>query len=244
MRMRWAAIPLILAIIAFPPLGHAETRTPGGAIVISSGEAPVAPADEVFSPLSDAPPKNREGDAPSSEENGGEDAAASFSEESDGQTEASSKREEPKTSEESPDAPAPSEAATPQGEEFFFAETDGISYYCGDPNYPVWSKGRRVAAVADLSSAYISEDDGKWRLISFLSFPVVLREKGGFSSALPLEEELRECWFWQKTKTGEIFFYREGRPGNKVEGAAFLLERIVYGMLLDAAERNAEIVNQ
>ena len=123
-------------------------------------------------------------------------------------------------------------------EESEFIEIDGVAYYHGDPNYPVWSMGKRVGAVADLSSAYIVEEDEKWRLLGFLSFPVVMREKGGIKEAIPLEEEWRECWFWQKLKTGEFFFYRDGRAGNKVEGNAFAYELTVYQMLLDAAEEN------
>ena len=128
--------------------------------------------------------------------------------------------------------------STAFAEENVFIEIDDVAYYHGDPNYPVWSRGKRVGAVADLSSAYIVEEDEKWRLLGFLSFPVVLREQGGIKEAIPLEEEWRECWFWQKIKTGEFFFYRDGRAGNKVEGKAFECELRVYQMLLDAAETN------
>ncbi len=119
-----------------------------------------------------------------------------------------------------------------------FVENDGMIYYHGDFNYPIWSMGKRVGAVADLSSAYISDDDGKWRLVGFLSFPVVFRTKGGFQEAIPLEDELRECFFWQKVKTGDFFFYKDGRPGNKVEGQAFVRELTAYRMLMEAAETN------
>lgn len=119
-----------------------------------------------------------------------------------------------------------------------FQEKDGIIFYQGDPNYPVWSMGNRVGAVADLSSAYIVEENEKWKLIGFLSFPVVLRGRGETEDAIPLEDELRECWFWQKLKTGEFFFNRDGYPGNKVEGKAFIHEFVAYQMLLDAAEIN------
>ena len=119
-----------------------------------------------------------------------------------------------------------------------FVDIDGVTYYHGDSGFPVWSMGNRVGAVADLSSAYIVEEDEKWRLIGFLSFPVVLREQGGTEGAIPLEEEWRECWFWQKLKTGEFFFNRDGRAGNKVEGQAFWRELTAYQMLLDAAEAN------
>lgn len=143
-------------------------------------------------------------------------------------------------------APAPDEKAAgsipPAPEEIIeektFEERDGIAYYRGDPNFPVWSMGNRVGAVADLSSAYISDTNEKWRLIGFLSFPVVLRERAGLRAAIPLEDELRECWFWQKVKTGDFFFNRNGIPGNKVEGEAFWRELSVYQMLLEAAEIN------
>ncbi len=128
--------------------------------------------------------------------------------------------------------------STTFAEDKVFVEMDDIAYYHGDPNYPVWSKGKRVGAVADLSSAYIVEEDEKWRLLGFLSFPVVLSGQGGITEAIPLEEEWRECWFWQKLKTGEFFFNRDGRAGNKVEGNAFAYELTVYQMLLDAAEEN------
>lgn len=123
-------------------------------------------------------------------------------------------------------------------EEKMFEEKDGIAYYHGDPNYPVWSMGNRVGAVADLSSAYIVEENEKWRLIGFLSFPVVLQGQGEIENAVSLEDEWRECWFWQKLKTGEFFFNRDGYPGNKVEGNAFVHELAAYQMLLDAAELN------
>ncbi|MBO4853082.1 MAG: hypothetical protein J5477_05590 [Schwartzia sp.] len=129
-------------------------------------------------------------------------------------------------------------------EEKIFEERDGIAYYHGDPNFPVWSMGNRVGAVADLSSAYISDTNEKWRLIGFLSFPVVLREKAGLRAAIPLEEELRECWFWQKVKTGDFFFNRDGIPGNKVEGEAFWRELSAYQMLLEAAEINMARMEQ
>lgn len=143
-------------------------------------------------------------------------------------------------------APAPDEKAAgsipPAPEEIIeektFEERDGIAYYHGDPNFPVWSMGNRVGAVADLSSAYISDTNEKWRLIGFLSFPVVLRERAGLNAAIPLEDELRECWFWQKVKTGDFFFNRNGIPGNKVEGEAFWRELSVYQMILEAAEIN------
>ena len=120
--------------------------------------------------------------------------------------------------------------STTFAEEKDFVDIDGITYYHGDPGFPVWSMGNRVGAVADLSSAYIVEEDEKWRLIGFLSFPVVLREQGETEGAIP--------WFWQKLKTGEFFFNRDGRAGNKVEGQAFLRELTAYQMLLDAAEAN------
>lgn len=125
-------------------------------------------------------------------------------------------------------------------QEKVFEEKDGITYYHGDLNYPVWSMGNRVGAVADLSSAYIVEENEKWRLIGFLSFPVVLRGRGENGEAIPLEEEWRECWFWQKLKTGEYFFNRDGYPGNKVEGNAFVHELAAYQMLLDAAQINMQ----
>lgn len=121
-------------------------------------------------------------------------------------------------------------------EDVFFEEQDGIIYYCGDRSYPLWSMGNRVAAVADLSSAYIADENEKWRLIGFLSFPLLLNGNNSLNGAVALNEEVRECWFWQKKKTGEFFFYRDGRPGNKVEGTAFWRELSVYGMLLEAAE--------
>ena len=121
-------------------------------------------------------------------------------------------------------------------EAVFFEEQDGIIYYCGDRSYPLWSMGNRVAAVADLSSAYIADENEKWRLIGFLSFPLLLNGNNSLNGAVALNEEVRECWFWQKKKTGEFFFYRDGRPGNKVEGTAFWRELSVYGMLLEAAE--------
>ena len=129
-------------------------------------------------------------------------------------------------------------------EDKVFEEIDGIACYHGDPNYPVWSMGNRVGAVADLSSAYIVEESEKWRLIGFLSFPVVLHEQGGMEAAIPLEDEWRECWFWQKLKTGEFFFNRDGRAGNKVEGKSFALELAAYQMLLEAAEANAALAGQ
>ena len=129
-------------------------------------------------------------------------------------------------------------------EETVFVENDGILYYHGDPNFPVWSMGNRVGAVADLSSAYISETNEKWRLVGFLSFPVVFRARGGLATAIPLEEEIRECWFWQKVKTGDFFFNRDGIPGNKVEGEAFWRELSAYQMLLEAAEANMALVGQ
>ena len=143
-------------------------------------------------------------------------------------------------------APAPEEnaavsmSATPaeRSEEQIFEEKDGILYSHGDLNYPAWSMGNRVGAVADLSSAYISDANEKWRLIGFLSFPVVLRARGGLTAAIPLEEEMRECWFWQKVKTGDFFFNRDGIPGNKVEGEAFWRELSAYQMLLESAEAN------
>ena len=121
-------------------------------------------------------------------------------------------------------------------------EHDGIMYFCGDPNYPLWSMGNKVAAVADLSSAYIADENEKWRLIGFLSFPLVL-DKNNLNVAVALEEEVRECWFWQKIKTGDIFFYRDGRAGSKVEGVAFERELSVYQMLLEAAEFHAAGLN-
>jgi hypothetical protein len=124
-------------------------------------------------------------------------------------------------------------------EDIFLEEQDGMIYYCGDRNYPLWSMGNRVAAVADLSSAYIADENEKWRLIGFLSFPVLLNKNDYLKGAIALNEEIRECWFWQKMKTGDFFFYRDGRPGNKVEGEAFLRELSVYSMLLEAAELNA-----
>ena len=128
--------------------------------------------------------------------------------------------------------------STSFAEENVFEEKDGVTYYHGDANYPIWSMGNRVGAVADLSSAYIVEEDEKWRLIGFLSFPLVLRGQGGMEAAIPLEDEWRECWFWQKVKTGEFFFYRDGRAGNKVEGKSFTRELIVYQILFEAAEAN------
>lgn len=128
-------------------------------------------------------------------------------------------------------------------EENLFVEQDGMIYYHGDTNYPIWSMGNRVGAVADLSSAYIADDNGKWRLIGFLSFPVVLRKNASLDDAIPLEDELRECWFWQKSKTGDIFFYKDGRAGNKVEGKAFERELSVYYLLLEAAESNMALAN-
>ena len=136
--------------------------------------------------------------------------------------------------------PAPEEII----EEKIFEERDGIAYFHGDPNFPVWSMGNRVGAVADLSSAYIADTNEKWRLIGFLSFPVVLRERAGLRAAIPLEEELRECWFWQKVKTGDFFFNRDGIPGNKVEGEAFWRELSAYQMLLEAAEINMARMGQ
>ncbi len=121
-------------------------------------------------------------------------------------------------------------------EEIFMEEKDGIIYYCGDVNYPFWSMGKRAAAVADLSSAYIADENGKWRLIGFLSFPVILDRYDRFKGAVALDEDIRECWFWQKMTTGDIFFYRDGRVGNKVEGEAFTQELNVYRMLLEEAE--------
>ena len=118
----------------------------------------------------------------------------------------------------------------------FFEEQDGIIYYCGNRDYPLWSMGNRVAAVADLSSAYIADENEKWRLIGFLSFPLLLNNSNFLNNAVALDDEIRECWLWQKKKTGEFFFYRDGRAGNKVEGTAFLRELSVYQMLLDAAE--------
>ena len=129
-------------------------------------------------------------------------------------------------------------------EEKLFVEIDGVAYYHGDSNYLVWSMGNRVGAVADLSSAYIVEDNEKWRLIGFLSFPLVLRGQGEINEAIPLEEEWRECLFWQKLKTGEFFFYRDGRAGNKVEGKAFARELTAYQMLLEAAEANMALMGQ
>lgn len=123
-----------------------------------------------------------------------------------------------------------------------FEEHDGIMYYCGDLNYPLWSMGNRVAAVADLSSAYIADENEKWRLIGFLSFPLVL-DKNNINGAVALEDEIRECWFWQKNKTGDFFFYRDGRAGNKVEGIAFERELSVYQMLLESAELHAAGLN-
>ncbi len=124
-----------------------------------------------------------------------------------------------------------------------FQEQDGIIYYAGDLNYPVWSMGNRVAAVADLSSAYIADENEKWRLIGFLSFPVVLNKTSNFEGAAVLEEDLRECFFWQKMRTGDVFFDRDGHPGNKVEGQAFSRELSVYHMLLEAAELNMMLAN-
>ena len=124
-------------------------------------------------------------------------------------------------------------------EKVVLEERDGIIYYCGDQNYPLWSMGTRVAAVADLSSAYIADENEKWRLIGFLSFPLVLNKNDYLNGAIALEEKIHECWFWQKNKTGEVFFYRDGRVGNKVEGMAFRRELCVYHMLLEAAELHA-----
>lgn len=134
--------------------------------------------------------------------------------------------------------------ATSFAEEKVFEEKDGVTYYHGDTNYPVWSVGNRVGAVADLSSAYIVEEDEKWRLIGFLSFPIVLHGQGGIEAAILFEDEWRECWFWQKVKTGEFFFNRDGRAGNKVEGKSFACELTAYQMLLDAAEANAALGGQ
>lgn len=135
-------------------------------------------------------------------------------------------------------------ASTVFAEEKVFEEKEGVAYYHGDPNYPVWSMGNRVGAVADLSSAYIVDENDKWRVFGFLSFPFVLQEHGGMEAAIPLEEELRECWFWQKVKTGEFFFNRDGRAGNKVEGKAFSRELAAYQMIMEAAEANALLVGQ
>ena len=134
--------------------------------------------------------------------------------------------------------------STSFAEENVFEEKDGMAYYHGDPNYPVWSMGNRVGAVADLSSAYIVEENEKWRLIGFMSFPIVLHEPGGMDAAIPLEDEWRECWFWQKIKTEEFFFNRDGHAGNKVEGKAFERELNAYRMLLDAAEANMALAGQ
>ena len=134
--------------------------------------------------------------------------------------------------------------STTFAEEQLFTEMDGVTYYHGDPNYPVWSMGNRVGAVADLSSAYIVEENEKWRLIAFLSFPLVFHGSGEINAAIPLEEEWRECWFWQKLRTGEFFFNRDGRASNKVEGKSFMREWTAYRMLLEAAEKNMALTEQ
>ena len=139
-----------------------------------------------------------------------------------------------------PEMPAGTEV---QAEEIIFVEQDGVVYYHGNRNYPVWSMGKRVGAVADLSSAYILDDNGKWKLIGFLSFPIVVRQSGSINTAVPLEEEWRECCFWQKVKTGEFFFFRDGIVGNKVEGKAFARELSVYKLLSESAEYNMAAAN-
>ena len=134
-------------------------------------------------------------------------------------------------------------AASAEEKEKIFVEQDGVIYYHGNHNFPVWSLGNRVGAVADLSSAYISDDNGKWKLICFSSFPIVVRKNGNINEAVPLEDEWRECRFWQKIRTGEFFFFRDGRVGNKVEGKAFARELSVYKMLLESAENNMALAN-
>lgn len=131
----------------------------------------------------------------------------------------------------------PGETEEPPGERLF-ETVDGVTYYHGDPNFPVWSEGNRVGAVADLSSAYISDANERWRLVGFLSFPVVLRGKSGFRDVIPLEEEARECFVWQKVRDGSFFFNRDGRPFRKVEGSAFAREARVYPMIFEAAVAN------
>lgn len=99
---------------------------------------------------------------------------------------------------------------------------DGIPYYNGDTNYPIWDGGANAFSVADLSSAVVVQETDSVCNVAFIGFLVTFQRSAKEPYTPPLVGESETRYFRVNKQTGDIYvkngpsrWYRVSAPVSK-----------------------------
>lgn len=128
---------------------------------------------------------------------------------------------------------------TPLSTQALWQVIDGIEYYYGNTNYPIWDSGTGAFSVADLSSAVVTDDTEKTCTAAVIIFSVTYRNGMATTYDPPIVSENHTMYIRVDKKSGTISL----KPDYRAEYFTFSFipatHRRALQLIIDTARQHS-----